>query len=123
MTVDYIFMNSKNDSYADIDSIGDSLKMLGDRILLVPSDEDGERATRGGLVIPATANNERRLKWGRVISVGPNTRNIEAQDSVLYAPDSGFEVEIHGDPYLILRERDLHATASQDSDLAPGLYL
>ena len=123
MKVDYVAMSSKKDSYSELDSIGDSLKMLGDRILLVPSDEDGERATRGGLVIPATANNERRLKWGQVISVGPNTRNIDTGDSVLYAPDTGFEVEIHGDPYLILRERDLHATASQDSDLAPGLYL
>jgi chaperonin GroES len=116
-------MNSKNEPYLDVSSIGDSLKMLGDRILLVPSDEDGERATRGGLVIPATANNERRLKWGKVISVGPNTRNIGNGDSVLYSPESGFEVEIHGDPYLILRERDIHATASQDSELAPGPYL
>ena len=116
-------MTKKQVNTTEDETVGQSLKMLGDRILLVPSDEDGERATRGGLVIPATANNERRLKWGRVISVGPNTRHIEKGDSVLYAPETGFEVEIHGDPYLILRERDLHATASRDSDLAPGLYL
>lgn len=123
MKLDYMHMNSKKNAYLDVETVGDSLKMLGDRILLVPSDEDGERATRGGLVIPATANNEKRLKWGNVISVGPNTRNIDAGDSVLYAPETGYEVEIHGDPYLIMRERDIHATASQGSDLAPGPYL
>ena len=106
-----------------IDSNEVSLKMMGDRILVVPSDEDGERATRGGLLIPATANNDRRLRWGEVVSVGPNTRHIETKDRVLYAPDTGYEVEIAGNEYLILRERDIQAAAQSDGQIAPGLYL
>jgi len=96
---------------------------MGDKVLIIPSDEDGERATRGGLVIPATANNDRRLRWGDVVTVGPNTRHISQGDRVLYAPESGYEVEIQGNPYLILRERDIHASAMMDDDSEPGLYL
>ncbi|MFN8015048.1 MAG: co-chaperone GroES [Acidimicrobiia bacterium] len=99
------------------------LKMMGDRILVIPSDEDGERATRGGLLIPATANNDRRLKWGQVISVGPNARHITEDDRVLYAPDAGYEVEVSGYSYLILRERDIHATSKSDSKDSTGMYL
>ncbi|MHB1487146.1 MAG: co-chaperone GroES, partial [Acidimicrobiales bacterium] len=33
------------------------------------------------------------------------------------------EVEVRGDDYLILRERDIHAVASQDNDSGTGLYL
>ncbi len=104
-------------------NVDTALRMMGDKVLIVPSDEDGERATRGGLVIPATANNDRRLRWGEVITVGPNTRHISPGDRVLYAPESGYEVEIQGDPYLILRERDIHASAISHHDAEPGLYL
>jgi chaperonin GroES len=99
------------------------IKMMGDRILVIPSREDGERATRGGLVIPATANNERRLSWGDVLSVGPNTRNISVADRVLYSPENGYDVEIAGDEYVILRERDIQAVSESESDSTPGMYL
>lgn len=99
------------------------IAMMGDRILVVPSNEDGERATRGGLVIPATANTERRLKWGDVISVGPHTRNITPHDRILYAPDAGYDVEISGDDYVILRERDVQAVSETGGGSSPGMYL
>ena len=44
-------------------------------------------------------------------------------DRVLFAPDAGFEVEIRGEEYLILRERDIHAVASAREDGQTGLYL
>ncbi len=99
------------------------LRMMGDRILVIPSSENGERATKGGLVIPATANSEKRLLWGEVIAVGPHTRNIELQDRVLYAPESGYEAEISGNEYIILRERDVQAIADSAQVSSPGMYL
>jgi chaperonin GroES len=42
---------------------------------------------------------------------------------VLHLPESGVEVEIRGDEFLLLRERDLHAVASDRSDGGTGLYL
>ena len=85
--------------------------------------EAGERKSRSGILIPATANVDRRLVWAEVIQVGPTVRNVEAGDQVLFAPDAGFEVEIRGDEYLILRERDVHALASKREGGQTGLYL
>lgn len=100
-----------------------SIRMTADRVLVRPSTEVGERKSRSGIVIPATANVDRRLGWAEVIAVGPTVRNVEEGDLVLFLPDSGYEVEIRGDEYLLLRERDVHAVASSRSESQTGLYL
>ena len=97
--------------------------MTADRLLVHPSKEAGERKSRSGILIPATANVDRRLVWGEVVALGPTVRNVEPHDRVLFSPESGYEVEIRGDDYLILRERDIHAVASERSEGATGLYL
>ncbi|HEX7522207.1 MAG TPA: co-chaperone GroES [Acidimicrobiia bacterium] len=97
--------------------------MTADRLLALPSKELGEHKSRSGILIPATANVERRLAWAEVVAVGPTVRNVEEGDLVLFAPDAGYEVEIRGDEYLILRERDVHAVASKRQEDQTGLYL
>jgi chaperonin GroES len=105
------------------DDVKQSIRMAADRLLLRPSDDIGERKSRAGILIPATANVDRRLSWAEVVAVGPTVRNVEEGDRVLFAPDAGYDVEIRGDEYLILRERDVHAAASARSDGQTGLYL
>lgn len=100
-----------------------SIRMTADRVLVQPSREAGERKSRSGILIPATANVERRLVWAEVVQVGPTVRNLEPGDHVLFAPDAGYEVEIQGDDYLILREKDVHAVASDRGAGQTGLYL
>jgi chaperonin GroES len=100
-----------------------SITMTADRILVRPSEEVGERKSRTGILIPATANRDRRLAWAEVIAVGPTVRNVEEGDRVLFAPDAGYEVEIRAEEYLILRERDVHAVASTRTEGQTGLYL
>ncbi len=100
-----------------------SVRMLADRILARPSDEAGERKSRAGILIPATANADRRLVWAEVAAVGPTVRNVVDNDRVLFAPDAGYEIEIRGEEFLILRERDVHAVASSRSEVETGLYL
>jgi chaperonin GroES len=90
---------------------------------VLPSEEVGDRKSRTGILIPATANVDRRLVWAKVVTVGPTVRNVEEADRVLFAPDAGFEVEIRGEEYLILRERDVHAVASSQHEHQTGLYL
>ena len=97
--------------------------MTADRLLLMPDDDSGDRKSRGGILIPATAAVNRRLVWAEVVAVGPTVRNVEEGDQVLFAPDVGYEVEIRGEDYLILRERDIHAVASTKDDGQTGLYL
>jgi chaperonin GroES len=100
-----------------------SIRMTADRILVNPSTEHGERKSRTGILIPATADVTRRLVWAEVVAVGPTVRNVEEGDQVLFAPDAGYEVEIRGDEYLILRERDVQAVASERTEGQTGLYL
>src|SRR5215470_9880046 len=105
------------------DDAKQSIRMTADRVLVLPSDETGDRKSRGGILIPATAAQSRRLVWAEVVAVGPTVRNVEESDQVLFAPDAGYEVEIRGEDYLILRERDVHAVASVREDGQTGLYL
>ena len=107
----------------DADDAKQTIRKTADRLLTSPTDEAAERKSRAGIVIPATANVNRRLFWAEVIAVGPTVRNVEEGDRVLFSPDAGFEVEIRGDEYLILRERDVHAVASTRREGQSGLYL
>ena len=100
------------------------IKMMLDRILVRVPREDGERRSSGGILIPATAQVHKRLAWAEVVGAGPNVRTIEEGDRVLFSPDDRYEVEVHGDEFLILRERDIHAIASARVDEgSTGLYL
>ncbi|GIU87724.1 MAG: 10 kDa chaperonin [Acidimicrobiia bacterium] len=100
-----------------------SIRMTADRLLVTPGKEAGERKSRAGILIPATANVNRRLVWGEVVAAGPTVRTVEPGDQVLFSPEAGFEVEIRGEEYLILRERDVHAVASSRTEGQSGLYL
>jgi len=99
------------------------IQMLQDRILVRLAPEEGERRSSGGIVIPATAQMARRLAWGDVLGVGVNVRNIKVGDRVLFNPDDQFEVEVGGENYLVMRERDLHALATERTEHGTGLYL
>ena len=99
------------------------IKMLHDRVLVKMSHEDGERRSSGGILIPATAQVSKRLIWAEVLAIGNHVRTVEVGDRVLFSPDDRHEVEISGDEYLLLRERDLHAVAAQRNDANTGLYL
>jgi chaperonin GroES len=114
---------AQRDEAAASDDVKQSIRMTADRLLVRPSKEAGERKSRSGILIPATAGADRRLVWGEVIALGPTVRNVEPHDRVLFSPESGYEVDIRGDDYLILRERDIHAVASERSEGATGLYL
>ena len=99
------------------------IKMLHDRVLVREPRDEGERRSSGGILIPATAQVSKRLIWAEVLAVGNHVRAVQAGDRVLFSPDDRFEVEIAGDDYLLLRERDLHAVAAERNDENTGLYL
>ncbi|WP_395656314.1 GroES family chaperonin [Nocardioides sp.] len=99
--------------------------MLHDRILVEVDRESGERRSSGGIVIPATAAmGARRLAWSKVVAVGPHARAVEVGDRVLFEPEDKAEVEVAGEVYVVMRERDIHAVAAERvGDQATGLYL
>lgn len=101
------------------------IRMLHDRLLVALEGEPGERRSGGGILIPATASVGKRLSWGSVVATGPNARQVEAGDRVLFDPEDRAEGEIQSKDYVLLRERDLHAVAAKrvTLDEPTGLYL
>jgi chaperonin GroES len=101
------------------------IKMLHDRILVEVDNDSGERRSSGGIVIPATAAmGARRLSWSRVVAVGPHARAVQVGDKVLFDAEDKAEVEVAGELYVLMRERDIHAVAAERvADDATGLYL
>ncbi len=102
-----------------------SIRMTADRLLLLPSDDGGDRKSRGGILIPATAAmGGKRLAWCRVVATGSHVRTVEVGDRVLFDPEDKAEVEVTGELYVVVRERDIHAVAAERlGDDQTGLYL
>ncbi|MDK1010615.1 MAG: co-chaperone GroES [Actinomycetota bacterium] len=90
------------------------LKPLGDRIVVMPQDEE-EARTASGLVIPDTAKEKPQL--GEVLAVGPGEYkdgervpvDVNVGDVVFYSKYGGTEVKHDGEDYLILSSRDVLA--------------
>ncbi len=101
------------------------IRMLHDRVLVQLDKEAGERRSSGGIVIPATAAlGGRRLAWSRVAALGPHVRSLELGDRVLFDPEDKAEVEVNGESYVLMRERDVHAVAADRVESSEtGLYL
>lgn len=100
------------------------IKLLHDRVLVREDNDGRERRSMGGIVIPSTAQVGRRLSWGKVVAIGPNVRNVELGDRVLFEPEDRGQVELQGIDYVLLRERDVHAVAAaRHSTTGTGLYL
>lgn len=116
--------NPKIRPVPDDETATKAVQMMADRVLVRRPDEEGERRSKGGLLIPATAATvSKRGLWATVVAVGPHVRNVEPKDEVLLLPDTGIEVEIRGEEYLLVREREIHAVASERGDARTGLYL
>ncbi len=98
--------------------------MLNDRILVKIDSADEERRSSGGILIPATAQLGKRLAWAEVRASGPNVRTVQDGDQVLFNPEEVYEVEVRGEMFIILRERDIHAVAAERLDEgSTGLYM
>jgi chaperonin GroES len=99
------------------------IQMLHDRVMIKVDRDTEERRSTAGIVIPATVKMANRLVWGEVCGVGGSARQVKVGDKVLFNPEDQYEVEVHGEIYLVMRERDLHAIATQHTEHGTGLYL
>jgi chaperonin GroES len=100
------------------------IRLLHDRILVRIEVGEGERRSSSGILIPATASVGKRLSWAKAVGIGPHVRTVTVGDRVLFDADERAEVDLHGDAYILLRERDVHAVAaSRVEQDGTGLYL
>ena len=90
------------------------IKPLGDRVVVKRIEE--EPKTKGGIVLPDTA--KEKPQKGKVIAVGTgrvleNGQRVPIEvkegDIVVFDEYGGTEIEIDGEEYVILSERDLLA--------------
>lgn len=90
------------------------IRPLHDRIVVKRF--DGELKTKGGIIIPDTA--QEKPAEGSVVAVGPgralkdgSTRALEVKvgDQVLFGKYGGTEVELDGEPHVVMREEDVLA--------------
>ena len=75
---------------------------------------DAEAKTKGGIIIPDTA--QEKPMQGEVIAVGPGGRDengklipidLKVGETILFGKWSGNEVKIDGVEYLIMKESDI----------------
>ena len=82
-----------------------SLEPLDDFLVVETTDEEAE--TRGGLILPASA--ETQCASGIVIAVGPDAEGIAPGDKVLYQKEAGFDVRLAGAAVKVVRRHELIA--------------
>ena len=97
------------------------LQPLGDRLIVEVLEE--EETTVSGIVLPDTA--KEKPQRGRVLSVGPGTRNDKGEivpldvvegDEVIFSKYGGTEIKVGADDVLILRESDVLAKVVGDRE-------
>ena len=84
------------------------LKPFEDRILI--EWEEAEVRTKEGIILPDIAKEKPRI--GKVIEVGTDeelAEKIKVGDKVMFAKDTGEEVEFEGKKFLILSKSDILA--------------
>ena len=83
---------------------------------------DAEEKTRGGIIIPDTA--QEKPQEGEVVAVGPGARDERGQliipdvavgDRILFGKWSGTEVKIDGKDYVIIKESDVMGVLAREA--------
>ena len=92
-----------------------SLKPLGDRVVVQPSEKEGEKKLASGIIIPETVGKEGLFK-GKVIAVGPGKRNDEGKripvevkpgDTVFFKKPWDEPFKMQEVEYYVLSESDI----------------
>ena len=90
------------------------IKPLGDRVVVKPVEE--EEQLPSGIVLPDTA--KEKPQKGEVVAVGSGKLlengervplEVKVGDIVVFAKYGGTEIELEGEEYIVLSERDLLA--------------
>ena len=92
-----------------------SLKPLGDRVVVKPSQMNGEKKLASGIILPETVNKEKLFEGG-VIAVGPGKRSedgkrvpleVKVGDTVFFKKPWDEPIKLDGEEYYVLSESDI----------------
>lgn len=92
-----------------------SLKPLGDRVVVKPSEKGGEKKLASGIILPDTVDKEKLLA-GEVVATGPGKMNetgtrlpmeVKVGDSVLFKKPWDEPFKLEGVEYYVLPESEI----------------
>jgi chaperonin GroES len=92
-----------------------SLSPLGDRIVVRPSEKEGERKLASGIIIPETVDKEKLMK-GEVVAVGPGRKNddgkriptdVKPGDTVFFKKPWDEPIKVEAVEYYVLPESEI----------------
>lgn len=91
-----------------------SLSPLGDKIVVKPAVNTGEKKLASGIIIPETVDREKPAQ-GTVVAVGPGKyedgkrvpMQVKVGDTVLFSKYGYDEVKVDGQEYYILSESSI----------------
>ncbi len=91
------------------------IQPLGERLVVKVAEVSAEK-TKSGLYVPDTA--KEKPQEGEVLAVGPGALNEKGEripmdvavgDKVIFSKYGGTEIEIDGEEYLVMSQRDILA--------------
>ncbi|MEK7114235.1 MAG: co-chaperone GroES [Patescibacteria group bacterium] len=92
-----------------------SFKPLGDRVVVRPSEKEGEKRLASGIIIPETVDKEKLLK-GEVVAIGPGRRNddgkripieVKPGDTVFFKKPWDEPIKVNDVEYYVFPESDI----------------
>jgi chaperonin GroES len=91
-----------------------SLTPLGDRVVVMPSEKEGEKKLASGIIIPESVDKEKPAK-GEVVAAGPGKfedgkrtpMQVKVGDTVIFSKYGYDTVKVDGQEYYILSESNI----------------
>ena len=93
-----------------------SIKPLNDRVVVKHLEKDeGEEKTKGGIVLPDTAQKDEKPHQAEIVAVGKNIApegeeaEVAVGDTVVFDKYAGTKVEVDSEEFIILSIEDVLA--------------
>ena len=85
------------------------IKPLGNRVLAKKIEEEEERKTPGGIVLPESAKSDKVVR-AKIIAVGTNEKiEVKKGDEIIVSSFAGTEMEVGEDKLLLVKASDILA--------------
>ena len=82
------------------------MKAVGKYLVINPIKEDN-KTTKGGLILAEAQREDVRYRTAKVKSVGLDVKAIKAGNEIYYDKAAGFNIEIKGEMYKVIKEQDV----------------